>query len=53
VFKVGELVTTLNNERVGLVVDSKVRMAMQYCYVLFLNCMEPEWVLYTTLKEEL
>ena len=52
-FKVGELVTTLNNERVGLVVNSKILFNTQYCYVLFLNCMEPEWVLYTTLKEEL
>ena len=51
-FKIGELVTTLYDEKVGLVLDIKQKNALQYCRVLFTNEDSPEWLLYTRLKEK-
>jgi hypothetical protein len=50
-FKVGELVTTLDSERAGLVLEIKFANALQYCRVLFVNEDLPTWRLYTTLRE--
>lgn len=50
-FKVGELVTTLDNERAGLVLEIKFANVLQYCRVLFVNEDAPTWLLYTMLKE--
>ena len=51
-FKIGELVTTLYSERIGLVIGVKQANALQYCRVLFTNEESPEWFLYTRLKEK-
>ena len=51
-FKVGELVATLHSNKVGLILDIKQKNALQYCRVLFTNEDDPEWLLYTALKEK-
>ena len=49
-FKVGELVTTLGGE-VGIVLETKSRLHVQYCKVLVAGGPEPRWFQYTFLKE--
>ena len=51
-FKVGELVTTLDNEGIGIVVEVKFANLLQYCKVLFAGETTPKWSLYTMLKEK-
>ena len=51
-FKVGELVATLYNEKTGLVIDTKYNFYLQYCRVLLTGEKEPRWFVYTSLKEK-
>ena len=50
-FNVGDLVTTLKDGFVGIIIDEKTRYCEQYCCVLWSTEIKPQWILGNRLSE--